>query len=354
MKEKKQITRRQFLKGATVGAVGLAAVGIFGSRLMAARRGGTDTGVPVGAENPVPTNDFDLVKRTVLLNDGMEMPVLGLGTFQLTPEQAQNSTYWALKAGYRLIDTAAAYNNEDGVGQGIKRAIDEGIVTREEIFLTTKLWPMGGYNMASIDNALETLGLDYIDLLLLHQPMGNYIEGYQAMEEAVRQGKVRSIGTSNFSASQMEEIMAVATIPPAVQQVETHLYNQQGSMMEYLNLYGTVLESWFPLGGRGNTNTFFNLEEVQTIANAHGKTPPQIIIRWHLQSGHVCIPGSTNEAHIQENIGAYDFELTEEEMSCLNALNKNEPYYKGMGGSDEENREMMEGWEERWNLNVGE
>lgn len=356
MKEKKKITRRQFLKGAVAGVAGLTAIGIFGPMVMPGRRGGSGAGAdtPIGATNPVPTNAFDFTKHTVLLNNGIEMPIFGLGTFQLTPEQAANSAYWALRAGYRLIDTAAAYSNEDGVGQGIKRAIDEGIVTREEIFLTTKLWPMGGYNMTSIDNALETLGLDYIDLLLLHQPMGDYIEGYQAMEEAVRQGKVRSIGISNFSASQMEEIMDIATIPPAVQQVETHLHHQQGSMMEYLNIYGTVLESWFPLGGRGNTSTFFNLAEVQEIANAHDKTPPQVIIRWHLQSGHVCIPGSTNEAHIQENIGAYDFELTEEEMARLNALEKNEPFFRGMGGSEEETREMLEGWEERWNLDVVE
>ena len=354
MKEKKKITRRQFLKGAAVGAVGLAALGFFGSRLIPGRKNQSGSDTPIGVTNPVPTNPFDFEKHTVLLNNGIEMPILGLGTFQLTPEQAADSTYWALSAGYRLIDTASAYDNEEGVGQGIKRAIDEGIVTREEIFITTKLWPMGGYNKNGINNALEKLGVDYIDLLLLHQPMGDYIGGYQAMEDAVEQGKLRAIGISNFSSSQMEEIMAIAKIPPAVQQVETHLYNQQGSMMDYLNLYGTVLESWFPLGGRGNTNTFFNIEEVQTIAAAHGKTAPQVIIRWHLQSGHVCIPGSTNESHIYENIGAYDFELTEEEMSILDALNKNEAYFKGMGGSEEETREMLEGWEERWNLDVTE
>ena len=147
--------------------------------------------------------------------------------------------------------------------------------------------------------------------------------------------------------------MAVATIKPAVQQMETHLFHQQGTMMEYLNNYGTVLEAWFPLGGRGNTATFFDIPEVQEIAAAHGKLPVQVIIRWHLQSGHVCIPGSINEAHINENAAVFDFELTADEMATLNALNKNEPYYKGMGGSEEETREILEGWEDRWNLDTG-
>jgi len=173
------------------------------------------------------------------------------------------------------------------------------------------------------------------------------------MEKAVRQGKVRAIGISNFSAAQIEEIMAIATITPAVQQVETHLFHQQSSMMEYLNNYGTVLESWFPLGGRGNAHTFLDLPEVQEIASAHGKLPVQVVIRWHLQAGHVCIPGSINEEHIKENADVFDFELTADEMAKLNALNKNEPYFKGMGGSEEETRKILEGWESRWNLDTG-
>lgn len=350
MKKSKGMTRRQFLKHAAFGAAGLAALSILGPGVLtsAAAEGTTSAAAVTG------TNPLDLAKRTVLLNNGVEMPVLGLGTFGLNNTQAENSAYWALKAGHRLIDTASAYNNEAAVGRGIKRAIDEGIVKREEIFVTTKLWPMGGYNAGGIDAALEKLGLEYIDLMLLHQPMGDYITGYKAMEEAVAAGKLRAIGISNFSAAQIEEIMAVATIKPAVQQVETHLYHQQGTMMEYLNNYGTVLEAWFPLGGRGNTATFFDIPEVQEIAAAHGKLPVQVIIRWHLQSGHVCIPGSINETHIQENANVFDFELTADEMAKLNALNKNAPYYKGMGGNEEENRAILEAMEERWGLNQGD
>ena len=350
MNENKGMTRRQFLKGALAGAAGLAAVSFFGpSVLVPAKAEGEAAGVAAVAANP-----FDFARRTVLLNNGIEMPVLGLGTFGLSNEQAENSAYWALKAGHRLIDTASAYNNEAAVGRGIKRAIEEDIVTREEIFVTTKLWPMGGYNAGGIDASLEKLGLEYIDLLLLHQPMGDYIGGYKAMEEAVAAGKLRAIGISNFSAAQIEEIMAVATIKPAVQQVETHLYHQQGTMMEYISNYGTVLESWFPLGGRGNAHTFLELPEVQEIASAHGKLPVQVIIRWHLQSGHVCIPGSINETHIQENANVFDFELTADEMAKLNALNRNAPYFQGMGGNEEENRAIIEAMEERWGLNQGE
>lgn len=359
MKKNKGMTRRQFLRNAAFGAAGLAALGFFGSRLFTSKRVAAENGemgpaAANAAATGIKTNPFDLTKRTVLLNNGVEMPILGLGTFGLNNTQAENSAYWALKAGHRLIDTASAYNNEAAVGRGIKRAIDEGIVKREEIFVTTKLWPMGGYNAGGIDAALQKLGLEYIDLMLLHQPFGDYIGAYKAMEEAVAAGKLCAIGISNFSAAQIEEIMAIATILPAVQQVETHLYHQQGTMMEYLNNYGTVLEAWFPLGGRGNTATFFDIPEVQEIAAAHGKLPVQVIIRWHLQSGHVCIPGSINEAHIQENANVFDFELTADEMAKLNALNKNAPYYKGMGGNEEENRAILEAMEERWGLNQGE
>lgn len=345
----KQLTRREFLKSAAFGAAGIAALSIFGPGLLAAAKAET----PVGAPSVVVPNPFDFSRRMVKLNDGREMPIIGLGTFNLTEEQAENSVYWALKAGHRLIDTAQAYANEAGVGRGIKRAIDEGLVKREELFVTTKLWPISGYNAEAIDTALEKLQLDYIDLLLLHQPMSDYVGGYKIMEEAVAQGKVRSIGLSNFTVEQFEEIIAAATITPAVHQVETHLLNQQDAMLEYLQRYDAVLEGWFPLGGRPNVATFLAIPEVQELAAIHGKSPAQVIIRWHLQSGHVCFPGSTNEQHIAENIDVFDFELTADEMARLDALNQNNPYYKRMGSSEEEIRQMMESWAEDWNLDIG-
>lgn len=227
------------------------------------------------------TNEFDFEKRTVRLNNGIEMPIYGIGTYNLTPEEAEESVYWALESVARLIDTASAYNNEDGVGRGIQRAIDDGIVTREEIFVTTKLWT-DGYSAEGINQALERLGLDYIDLLLIHQPMGSYMECYRVMEQAYKDGKLRAIGLSNFSDEQFSEVAAEAEILPAVLQVETHLHNQQVAMKGFLDQYGTVIEAWYPLGGRGNTQTYLTDETVNAIADAHGKSAAQIILRWHL------------------------------------------------------------------------
>lgn len=294
----------------------------------------------------VHTNEFDLEKGAVLLNNGLEMPIIGIGTFTLTDEQAEDTTYWALQSGARLIDTATAYNNEEGVGRGIKRAIDEGIVTREEIFVTTKLWP-SGYDMDGIDACLEKLGLEYVDLMLLHQPMGDYIAGYQAMEQAVAEGKIKAIGLSNFNTRLFGEIMEIATIPPAVNQVETHPYYQQAEMMEYLDQYGTVIEAWYPLGGRGHTQEMFADETIVEIAEAHGKSSAQVILRWHLQAGHIAIPGSNNPDHIREDIELFDFELTDEEMAKMTALDTGEPYFKGFSDQSD-----MDDAADRWGLNA--
>ncbi|MBQ7549883.1 MAG: aldo/keto reductase [Clostridia bacterium] len=306
---------------------------------------------PPESAGGVKTNAFDLEKGTVLLNSGYEMPVVGIGTFMLTEEQAENSVYWALKAGTRLIDTAAAYNNEAGVGRGIQRAIDEGICTREEIFVTTKLWP-SNYNERGVDRALETLGLNYIDLMLLHQPAGDYMGGYAALEKAVSDGKLRSIGLSNFSDEQFAEVAASATILPAVHQVETHIFNQHTAMRGFLNQYGTVLEAWFPLGGRGHTQEHLGNETITAIAEAHGVSAAQIIIRWHIQDGHIAIPGSSNEAHIIEDHNVFSFELTDEEMQAIRALNTDTAYYPGMGATSEETQAQFEQWANEWGLNI--
>jgi diketogulonate reductase-like aldo/keto reductase len=271
------------------------------------------------------TNDgtsFDFESRTVTLNNRVKMPILGLGTYLLTPAEAEESVYHALLDGYRLIDTANAYMNERAVGRGIQKSG----VPREEIFITTKLWP-GDYGdvARAIDDTLARLNLEYIDLLLLHQPYGNVAEGYRGLEAAVRQGKVRSIGISNFYEKKFDEIMSIATIPPAVLQVESNPYYHQAVMREHVKPYGTVLMAWFPLGGRvderNNTQTrLFNEETIAEIASAHNKTPAQVILRWHLQIGNITIPGSRNPDHIQENIEIFDFELTEEEMWGLSTL----------------------------------
>lgn len=270
---------------------------------------------------------FDLQQGTVTLNNGIEMPILGIGTFALSDSDAEESVYWALRDGYRLIDTARIYGDEAGVGRATKRAIEEGFVTREEIFVTTKMWTTDYDNGdAAINASLERLGLDYIDLMILHhsQP-SNDIKAYQAMEKAVEDGRLRSIGLSNYyDPDDFDRVVNAVTIVPALLQNETHPYHQSTEMKEHIAQYGTVMESWFPLGGRGNTQTLFNDPVIAGIAAAHGKSSAQVILRWHLQTGNIAIPGSHNEKHIQENFEIFDFELTDEEMSQMTALDKND------------------------------
>ena len=271
--------------------------------------------------------EFDLENGTVTLNNGIEMPVLGIGTFSLTNSQASDSVYWALRDGYRLIDTARIYGDEEGVGEGIRRAVDEGFVTRDEIFVTTKMWTSDYDNGDEAINAsLDRLGLDYIDLMILHhsQPE-NDVTAYKAMEEAVKDGRLRSVGLSNFyDPDDFDRIVNAVDITPAILQNETHPYHQSTEMKEHIAQYGTVMESWFPLGGRGNTQTLFNDPVIAGIAAAHEKSSAQVILRWHLQAGNIAIPGSHNEKHIQENFEIFDFELTDEEMNQMTALDKNE------------------------------
>lgn len=273
--------------------------------------------------------EFNFETRTVTLNSGYEMPMLGLGMFSLSDSQAENSTYWALKAGFRLIDTARIYGNEAAVGRGLRRAMDEGIVTREEVFITTKMWTSDFSNGdAAIDASLQHMGVDCIDLMILHhsQPR-NDVEAYQAMERAVEAGKLRSIGLSNYyEPEDFDRVVNATTIRPALLQNETHPYHQSGEMKAHIAQYGTVLESWFPLGGRGNTRTLFNDPVIAGIAQVHGVPSAQVIIRWHLQAGNICIPGSSNEQHIIEDYDVWDFELTEEEMAQMEALERDDRF----------------------------
>lgn len=284
---------------------------------------------PEPTDAPPHTTKFNFETKTVTLNNGLEMPILGIGMFSLSNTEAENSTYWALKAGFRLIDTARIYGNEAAVGRGLQRAIDEGIVTREEVFITTKMWTSDfGNGDAAIDASLERLGVDYIDLMILHhsQP-SNDVQAYEALERAVADGKLRSIGLSNYyTPEDFDRLVNATAIPPALLQNETHPYHQSGEMKEHIAQYGTALESWFPLGGRGNTQTLFNDETIRSIAAAHGKSSAQIIIRWHLQAGNICIPGSSNEQHIMEDYTIWDFELTDEEMAQMAALERNERF----------------------------
>ena len=275
------------------------------------------------------TQVFDLDDRTVLLNNGVTMPIIGIGTYRLSNEQAENSVYWALKYGYRLIDTAHIYGNEEGVGKGIQRAIDDGFVTREEIFVTTKMWT-SDYDdpEAAVNESLRRLNLDYIDLMILHhsQP-SNDVNAYLGMEKAAEEGKLRCIGLSNYyEPEDFDRLIGKTNILPVLLQNETHPYHQSTLMKDHIRQYGTVMESWFPLGGRGNTQTLFNDETIASIAQEHNVSSAQVILRWHLQSGNIAIPGSSNEDHIKENISIFDFELSEEEMKMMNDLERDERF----------------------------
>ena len=281
-------------------------------------------------EKPVQneSSSFDFNRKTVMLNSGYEMPIIGLGTWTLNDDEAENSVYHALKSGMRLIDTARYYGNEAGVGKGLQKAIDEGIVTREEVFITSKIYG-GDYERAGgiINDALSDLNVEYIDLLLIHQPGADDKGVYKAMEDAVNDGRLRSIGISNYyTKEQVDEVLSFATIMPAVIQNENHIYYQNTELQEYVKQYGIVVESWYPFGGRGHTQENFGNEVITELADKYGKTPAQIILRWHLQAGFIAIPGSSNPDHIAENYDIFDFELTDEDMEKIKAVDEQKRY----------------------------
>lgn len=257
----------------------------------------------------------------VTLNNGIKMPMAGIGTFLLTPDEAEASVLNALACGYRLIDTANAYVNEKAVGRAMKKSG----VSREEIFLETKLWPAFYEQSDAVEKTLERLDTDYIDLLLIHQPAGNYIAGYNLMEKAYKEGKVKAIGLSNFSQSQIREILDICEVKPVVLQTEVHPYYQEKKLKDYLKKEGIVIQAWYPLG-HGDKAL---LEEplFQELGKKYGKSSAQIILHWHIQAGNIVIPGSKSPAHIQDNFDLFDFSLTAWEMAQISIMDKNVRYY---------------------------
>ena len=257
---------------------------------------------------------------TIILNNGKPMPKIGIGTFLLKPEEAERAVLIALKNGYRSVDTANIYMNEKAVG----RAIAKSGVPREEIFLTSKIWPSQfPYAKAkkAIDDTLRRLGVDYLDCLILHQAAGKYLEAYRALEEAVEEGKIRSIGLSNFYGKHFEKVLANAKIKPVLNTLECNPTCAQDHMRELLANENIILESWYPLGGKGNTS-IAEAPIFQELAKKSNKTPYQVILRWHLDRGYIIIPGSKSENHIKQNLDILDFSLTAEEMAEIAKLNK--------------------------------
>ena len=259
--------------------------------------------------------------ENIILNNGNSCPVIGIGTFMLSPVEAENSVREALKMGYSLVDTANAYVNERACGRGMR---DSG-AKREDVFLSTKLWPSEYENPNAVDETLERLGVDYVDLLYIHQPAGNWLAGYRQLEKAYREGKARAIGISNFEGKYIEELEKQWEIVPQFIQVEAHPYFTQAELRKTLDKYGIRLMAWYPLG-HGDKSL---LEEpiFATLGHKYGKSPAQVILRWHTQMGFVVIPGSKNVAHIRDNLDILDFRLTDDEMAEIATLDRGERYY---------------------------
>ena len=263
-------------------------------------------------------------KDTIILSNGVEMPILGYGVYQVAPEQCEQCVSDAISVGYRMIDTAQAYGNEEGVGTAVKTS---GL-PREAFFLVTKIWiTNAGYERAkaSIYESLRRLQTDYIDLLLIHQPFNDYYGTYRAMEEAYRSGKARAIGVSNFYPDRFVDLAEFCEVKPMVNQVETHVFNQQVKAQEIMQRYGTQIMSWGPFAeGRNN---FFSNPVLETVGKSHEKTVAQVALRYLIQRGVAVIPKSAHKERMAENLNVFDFELNNEEMTAISGLDRGESLF---------------------------
>ena len=279
----------------------------------------------VNAEKTVGAFDFEC--KTVLLNSGYTMPIMGLGTYALDHDTCVNSVMSLLESGGRLIDTAYMYGNEEAVGEGVRKGMAEYGIPREDIFVITKIYP-NQFNdpEAAIDMALEKLDIGYIDMMLLHHPGTNDVMAYQAMEQYVEEGKIHSLGLSNWYVEELTEFLPQVTIKPALVQNEIHPYYQEQDVVPFIHEKGIVVQCWYPLGGRGYTADLLGNETIKAIAEAHEVSPAQVILRWDLQRSIVVIPGSSNADHIRENLDLFGFELTDDEMEQIRQLDRNEKH----------------------------
>lgn len=267
--------------------------------------------------------NFNFNTKTVKLNSGYEIPLNGIGTYSLLNDVCYNSILYALQNGVRLIDTAYIYNNEEEVG----KAVRDSKIDRKDIFIITKLYP-NQYNNAekAINDALKKLNVEYIDMMLLHHPGNNDVEAYKAIEKAIKEGKIRSVGLSNWYIKELKEFLPKINIMPALVQNEIHPYYQDTEVIEYIQSLGIAVQGWYPLGGRGHQKELLNDKVLKDIAAKYNKSVAQIILRWNLQRGVIVIPGSSNRKHIIENTEIYDFELSDDDMKRISELNRNEKH----------------------------
>ena len=256
------------------------------------------------------------------LNNGVEMPQLGIGTFLLSPSDAYSSVLEAIKDGYRLIDTANIYGNIVSVGKAIK---DSGI-KREKLFVSTKIWPSEYEKPNIVDETLSRMGLDYIDLLFIHQPTKNWRAGYRNLVKAYKEGKIKAIGVSNFEGEYIEEVLSEFDVVPSVIQVECHPYYSQKDLRRIIDTRSIALMSWYPLGGKGNDSLLVN-PLIKKLADKYHKSSAQIILKWHIQMGFIVIPGSKNKEHIKDNISIEDFVLSKEDMESIALLDRGNRFY---------------------------
>ncbi len=266
---------------------------------------------------------FDLNDKTVLLNNGYIMPVLGLGTYSLHGDECYNAVLHFLKSGGRLIDTAYMYKNEEEIG----KAVRDSQIPRDEIFIITKLYPNQFSNPEkAIDEALNKLNTGYIDMMLLHHPGKDDFKAYLAIEKYIKAGKIKSIGLSNWYVEELKTFLPKINITPALIQNEIHPYYQENNVIPYIQSLGIVVQGWYPLGGRGYTKELLNNKVIVEIAKKHKVSPAQVILRWNLQKNIVVIPGSSNPHHIKENLDLFDFELTNDDMENIKSLDRNEKH----------------------------
>jgi len=284
-------------------------------------------GSDAAAREEAQVGAFDLDSGTVLLNSGYAMPVTGLGTYALDHDACVRSVMALIENGGRLIDTAYMYGNEEAVGEGVRRAMEAFGVPHEEIFVITKLYPSQFDDPeAAIDMALQKLDIGYIDMMLLHHPGTGDVKAWLAMEEYVARGLIRSLGLSNWYVEELTDFLPKVNIAPALVQNEIHPYYQEQDVVPFIQQKGIVVQCWYPLGGRSYTQALLSDEIITAIARAHGVSAAQVILRWDLQRGIVAIPGSSDPEHIKENLDLFGFELTEDDMARIAALDRGEKH----------------------------